>query len=131
MAALGSSPVISFLMVVRDTSAQLLDASIGSVSAQLYARWELIVVDDASATALMLAAFGGSLPAVKILVEAEAEVNQPGWTALHYGAASGNTEPSGWSICRSAGSSTIVPRCASADMNAGNTSTFCRKRRYS
>ncbi|WP_339939476.1 ankyrin repeat domain-containing protein [Undibacterium luofuense] len=43
-------------------------------------------------TALMLAAFGGSLPAVKILVEAEAEVNQPGWTALHYGAASGSTE---------------------------------------
>ena len=43
-------------------------------------------------TALMLAAFGGSLPAVTILVEAEAEVNQPGWTALHYGAASGSTE---------------------------------------
>lgn len=43
-------------------------------------------------TALMLACFTGDLNAARMLVQAGAEVNQPGWAALHYGAANGSVE---------------------------------------
>ncbi|MBC3870383.1 ankyrin repeat domain-containing protein [Undibacterium oligocarboniphilum] len=43
-------------------------------------------------TALMIASFLGNATAVSQLIDAGAEVNQPGWTALHYAAASGNAE---------------------------------------
>ncbi|MFZ6861027.1 ankyrin repeat domain-containing protein [Undibacterium sp. Ji67W] len=43
-------------------------------------------------TALMLASFLGNVEAVKKLIAAGAEVNQPGWAAVHYAAASGNVE---------------------------------------
>ncbi len=35
-------------------------------------------------TALMLASLKGHLPIVRLLIERGAEVNQPGWSALHY-----------------------------------------------
>jgi uncharacterized protein len=40
--------------------------------------------------ALMIAAFKGNLEAVKALLARGAKVNRPGWTALHYAAASGS-----------------------------------------
>lgn len=40
-------------------------------------------------TALMMAAFRNNLPAVKALLARGAQVNRPGWTALHYAAAAG------------------------------------------
>jgi ankyrin repeat protein len=43
-------------------------------------------------TALMIAAFKENKPAVEALLAKGAEVNQPGWTALHYAAAVGNNE---------------------------------------
>lgn len=43
-------------------------------------------------TALMIAAFKGNVDAVKALLAREVEVNQTGWTALHYATASGNNE---------------------------------------
>lgn len=43
-------------------------------------------------TALMLAAYKANKPAVEALLEKGAEVNQPGWAALHYAAASGNDD---------------------------------------
>jgi ankyrin repeat protein len=43
-------------------------------------------------SALMLAAFTGNLSAVSSLLERQAEVNQPGWTATHYAATQGHTE---------------------------------------
>lgn len=43
-------------------------------------------------TALMIAAFKSNLPAVRALVGQGAEINRPGWTPLHYAAASGNNE---------------------------------------
>ena len=43
-------------------------------------------------TALMLAAFKANQAAVEALLEKGAQVNQPGWTALHYAAASGNND---------------------------------------
>ncbi|MDP9108580.1 MAG: ankyrin repeat domain-containing protein [Pseudomonadota bacterium] len=43
-------------------------------------------------TALMLAAYTGNKPAVEALLNIDAEVNRPGWTALHYAAAAGADE---------------------------------------
>lgn len=40
--------------------------------------------------ALMIAAFRGNLEAVKALLARGAQVNRPGWSALHYAAAIGN-----------------------------------------
>jgi ankyrin repeat protein len=42
--------------------------------------------------ALMLASHAGNLQAVQKLLDAGAEVNQPGWTALHYAADNGSLE---------------------------------------
>lgn len=43
-------------------------------------------------TALMLAAYKKNQPAVEALLAKGAEVNRPGWTALHYAAAIGSNE---------------------------------------
>lgn len=43
-------------------------------------------------TALMMAAFKGNRPAAEALVERGAAVNRPGWTPLHYAAASGDED---------------------------------------
>jgi ankyrin repeat protein len=43
-------------------------------------------------TALMMAAFKNNKPAVLALLAKGAQVNRPGWTALHYAAAAGATE---------------------------------------
>jgi ankyrin repeat protein len=43
-------------------------------------------------TALMMAAFKGDKPALLALLAKGAIVNRPGWTALHYAAASGENE---------------------------------------
>ncbi|MGV8899329.1 MAG: ankyrin repeat domain-containing protein [Burkholderiaceae bacterium] len=43
-------------------------------------------------TALMLAAYKENLPVVQTLLEKGAEVNRPGWTALHYAATVGNND---------------------------------------
>jgi ankyrin repeat protein len=40
-------------------------------------------------TALMLASFKGQLPIVRLLVEHGAQINQAGWTPLHFGAFEG------------------------------------------
>ena len=41
-------------------------------------------------TALMIAAFNGDVAAANRLIDKGAEINRPGWTALHYAAASGS-----------------------------------------
>jgi ankyrin repeat protein len=43
-------------------------------------------------TALMMAAYQKNKPAVQALLAKGAQVNRPGWTALHYAAASGDLE---------------------------------------
>lgn len=43
-------------------------------------------------TALMIAAYKGNRPAVDVLVAKGAQINRPGWTALHYAAAGGHNE---------------------------------------
>ncbi|MDY7579083.1 ankyrin repeat domain-containing protein [Herbaspirillum sp. RTI4] len=42
--------------------------------------------------ALMIASYKGNVVAVKALLAKDVEVNRPGWTPLHYAAASGNME---------------------------------------
>ncbi len=42
--------------------------------------------------ALMIASYKSNKPAVEALLEKGAEVNRPGWTALHYAAAAGSNE---------------------------------------
>ncbi len=43
-------------------------------------------------TALMIASYKGNKPAVEALLAKGAEVNRPGWTALHYAASIGNND---------------------------------------
>ncbi|MBR7792122.1 ankyrin repeat domain-containing protein [Undibacterium sp. FT147W] len=43
-------------------------------------------------TALMVASFLGNADAIRKIIAHGAEVNQPGWTALHYAAANGSVE---------------------------------------
>ena len=43
-------------------------------------------------SALMLASLKGHLPMAKLLIQREADINHPGWTALHYAASGGHTE---------------------------------------
>lgn len=43
-------------------------------------------------SALMIASYKGNLAVVKVLLAKEAEVNNPGWTALHYAASIGNDD---------------------------------------
>ena len=43
-------------------------------------------------TALMIAAYNKNKTAVEALIAAEAEVNRPGWTALHYAASVGDND---------------------------------------
>jgi len=52
-------------------------------------------VDEAAPngnTALMMAAFKKNKPAVLAMLEKGAQVNRPGWTALHYAAAAGDLD---------------------------------------
>jgi ankyrin repeat protein len=53
-------------------------------------------------TALMMAAFKHNVPAVQALLAKGAIVNRPGWTALHFAAASGDDEITGILLDRSA-----------------------------
>ena len=43
-------------------------------------------------SALMLACIKGNLPMARLLIKREADINHPGWTALHYAASGGHAE---------------------------------------
>ena len=45
-----------------------------------------------SESALMLASLRGNLPLAKLLIQGDADINHPGWTALHYASSGGHTE---------------------------------------
>ncbi|MTW13845.1 ankyrin repeat domain-containing protein [Pseudoduganella eburnea] len=62
--------------------------------AQLLLAHPKLKIDQQAAngnTALMMAAFQKNKPAVLAMLEKGAQVNRPGWTALHYAAAAGDT----------------------------------------
>ncbi len=48
IALLGNKPLISVIMPVYNTPVRLLDAAIGSVTGQIYEKWELCIADDCS-----------------------------------------------------------------------------------
>lgn len=50
------------------------------------------VRNDKDESVLMLAALRGDLALVKRLIQADADVNKPGWTALHYAASGGHAK---------------------------------------
>ena len=62
---------------------------------QALLEWEKIEVESRNKvdeSPLMLAAMGGRLDIVKSLIARDADVNKPGWTALHYAATRGHVE---------------------------------------
>jgi ankyrin repeat protein len=65
-------------------------------------------------TALMMAAFKRNRPAVEALLAKGAAVNQPGWTALHYAAASGDEDIVRLLIARGATVDAVSPKASGA-----------------
>jgi ankyrin repeat protein len=64
-------------------------------SAEILVRHPKINVNVRNAhgeTALMLACFKGHVALAKLLISKQADVNQPGWTPLHYAATGGHVE---------------------------------------
>jgi len=74
------------MMALRDNSMKVFDVLLAAGDLKLEARARN------GDTALMIASFMGNLEAVRRLIDAGAEVNQPGWTALHYAATNGDTD---------------------------------------
>lgn len=74
------------MIALRENSRRVFQALLESKGVHLEARARN------GDTVLMLASYLGNLEAVKALIEHEAEVNQPGWCALHYAAAGGSRE---------------------------------------
>lgn len=81
---LGGEPAL--VLAVREGSMRVLQALLDQPGIEL----------DAPAlngnTALMMAAFKRNRPAAEVLVARGAAVNRPGWTPLHYAAASGDED---------------------------------------
>ena len=65
-------------------------------------------------TALMMAAFKRNRPAIDALLAKGAAVNQPGWTALHYAAASGDGEIVRLLLARGAKVDALSPKASGA-----------------
>ena len=65
-------------------------------------------------TALMMAAFKRNRPALEALLAKGAAVNQPGWTALHYAAASGDEDIVRLLLARGAKVDAVSPKASGA-----------------
>jgi ankyrin repeat protein len=80
----GGEPAL--VLAVREGSMRVFDVLLGYPGTQV----------DAPAlngnTALMMAAFKNNKPAAEALIAKGAAVNRPGWTPLHYAAASGDND---------------------------------------
>ena len=80
----GGEPAL--VLAVREGSMRVFDVLLGSPGTKV----------DAPAlngnTALMMAAFKNNKPAAEALIAKGAAVNRPGWTPLHYAAASGDND---------------------------------------
>jgi ankyrin repeat protein len=76
----------ALLLAVREKSMKVLALLLNATNLQLDAQ------SKNGDTALMIAAFQSDAPTVKALIEKGAAINRPGWTALHYAAASGNRD---------------------------------------
>ncbi|HTD03717.1 ankyrin repeat domain-containing protein [Undibacterium sp.] len=72
------------MIALRENSMKVFDALLAAPGINIEAK------SKNGDTALMLASFMGNLDAVNKLIAADAEINRPGWTALHYAAAKGD-----------------------------------------
>ncbi|MES2102815.1 MAG: ankyrin repeat domain-containing protein [Pseudomonadota bacterium] len=72
------------MIALRENSMKVFDALLSTEGINIEAK------SNNGDTALMLASFIGNLDAVNKLIAADAEINRPGWTALHYAAAKGD-----------------------------------------
>ena len=76
----------ALMVAIREKSLKVVDVLLSSPEIKLEARAQN------GDTALMLASYSGNTVVVQKLITAGAEVNRPGWAAIHYAAASGNVE---------------------------------------
>lgn len=74
------------MLAIREDSMKAFDLLVNAPDVDLEAR---AINGD---TPLMLAAFYGNVPVVKLLLSREVEVNRPGWAPLHYAAINGNAQ---------------------------------------
>ncbi|CAN5843966.1 ankyrin repeat domain-containing protein [soil metagenome] len=74
------------MIALREKSTQVFSLLLAQPEIKLEAR------ANNGDTALMIASFMGNLAAVNQLIAAGAELNRPGWTALHYAAANGDSK---------------------------------------
>lgn len=74
------------MLALRENSMKVFDLLLKSEDIQIEAR---AANGD---SAVMIASFAGNLDGVKKLLAAGAQINRPGWTALHYAAAKGSVE---------------------------------------
>lgn len=73
----------ALILSVRNNAKKVLALLLATPSVNLDAR------SKNGDTALMIAAFQSNVPLATQLIEKGAEINRPGWTALHYAAAAG------------------------------------------
>ncbi|TWC71865.1 ankyrin repeat domain-containing protein [Herbaspirillum sp. SJZ099] len=74
------------MLAIREDSMQAFDLLVNAPDVNLEAQ------ATNGDTPLMLAAFYGNVPVVRLLLSREVEVNRPGWAPLHYAAINGNAE---------------------------------------
>jgi len=66
------------------------EGSVAAVNALIRGRAKLDIRTAFGDTPIMVAALGGNLPVVKLLRQAGAQINHPGWTPLLYAAVNGH-----------------------------------------
>ncbi len=76
----------ALLIAVRQGSAKVIKLLLSTPGVNLDAR------SRNGDTSLMLAAYKKDLPTAQALIDKGADINHPGWTALHYGAATGSLQ---------------------------------------
>jgi uncharacterized protein len=76
----------ALLLALREESDKVVEALLEMPQVNIEVR------NDAGETPLMLAALKGNMPAMKRLFARGAQVQHPGWTALHYAATHGGME---------------------------------------
>jgi uncharacterized protein len=74
------------LIAIREPSPRAIQVLLASPQTKVEIR------NDNDESPLMLAAIKGQMDLVKQLIARDADINKPGWTALHYAASSGQVE---------------------------------------
>ncbi len=121
--ALGPRGDTLLIAAIRDDAARVTDYLVGEKSTDLNA------TNVAGETAMMIAAFLKKKGVVDNLIARDAEVNRPGWTALHYAASVGAADIVGVLLEHSAYVDAESPNRTTPLMMAarGNYAEVCRQ----